>query len=253
MYVDGLWVKKPGANSKEQVRPLLDEITLRTGLPIALEGIYKWVAFLPSRLDARVPVANRYFGVFQSGEIKTRGIETRRHDTPPWIAQVQLALIQRLAKVPTGRPLASAVPDLIVFLRQQIDELRNGRIPLPHLLVSQRLSREIGAYRMPSPACRAAMQLEAVGKPRRPGQRIRFWFVRGKAGVHAWDLPEALEPAVIDTDRYATLLLRAASAVLQPLGLSEPSLHQLILARTRQLTLFLIYNSQSEQIQQDQG
>lgn len=67
MYVDGLWVKKPGVRHNEQVRPLLDEITVRTGLPIALEGIYRWVAFLPSRLDARVPVANRYFGVFQSG------------------------------------------------------------------------------------------------------------------------------------------------------------------------------------------
>ncbi|MCA9953741.1 MAG: hypothetical protein KC434_03420, partial [Anaerolineales bacterium] len=237
MYVDGLWVKKAGVNKNEQARPLLDEITQRTGLPIALEGIYKWVAFLPSRLDARVPVANRYFGVFQSGEIKTRGIETRRHDTPPWIAQVQLAMIQRLAKVPTGRPLASAVPDLIVFLRQQIDELRNGRIPLPHLLVSQRLSREIGAYRVPSPTCRAAMQLDAVGKPRRPGQRIRFWFVRGKAGVHAWDLPVVVETAALDTERYTTLLLRAASAILQPLGIEETEVRQAVLARAWQMPI----------------
>jgi hypothetical protein len=47
-----------------------------------------------------------------------RGIEARRHDTPLWIAQVQLEMIKRLAKVPNGRPLASAVPDLITFLRQ---------------------------------------------------------------------------------------------------------------------------------------
>jgi DNA polymerase-2 len=235
MYVDGLWVKKPGVKKNEQVRPLLDEITLRTGLPIALEGIYKWVTFLPSRLDERVPVANRYFGVFQSGEIKTRDIEVRRHDTPPWIAQVQLEMIKRLAKVPDGRCLTTAVPDLITFLRQQVDELKNGRIPLENLLVSQRLSREIAEYRVPSPACRAAMQLAASGKPRQPGQRIRFWFVRGEMVVHAWDLPTSVETAVLDTDRYTTLLLRAASAILQPLDVSEAELRQAVLAEARQL------------------
>ena len=237
MYVDGLWVKKPGVNQNQQVRPLLNEITARTGLPIALEGIYKWVAFLPSRMDVRVPVANRYFGVFQNGEMKLRGIEARRHDTPPWIAQVQLAMIKQLAKVPQGKPLTTALPDLITYLRQQVDDLRNGRIPPEQLLVSQRLSREIEAYRTPSPACRAARQLEAVGKPRRPGQRIRFWYVRGEARVHAWDLPVGVNTAVLDTDRYLTLLLRAASAIVQPFGVDESILYEKIFAKAQQLPL----------------
>lgn len=240
MYVDGLWVKKPGVNKNEQVRPLLAEITERTGLPIALEGIYKWVAFLPSRLDARVPVANRYFGVFQNGKIKTRGIETRRHDTPPWIAQVQLEMIRQLAKVPQapdGRPLTTVIPKLITFLQKQIADLRHGRIPLEQLLVSQRLSREIAEYRVPSPACRAAMQLAALGKPRRPGQRIRFWFVQGEVKVHAWDLPTGIEATVLDIDRYTTLLLRAASAILQPVGVTEAELRQAVLVAARQLPL----------------
>lgn len=237
MYVDGLWVKKPGIIQNEQVRPLLNEITNRTGLPIALEGIYKWVAFLPSRVDERVPVANRYFGVFQNGEIKMRGIEARRHDTPPWIAQVQREMIKRLAKVPQEQPLTTALPDLITYLRQQVDELQNGRIPPEHLLVSQRLSREIAAYRVPSPACRAAMQLEAIGKPRRPGQRIRFWFVRGGARVHAWDSPVGMNTGVLDIDRYLTLLLRAASAIVQPLGVGEKLLYEMIFTQAYQLPL----------------
>ncbi|MCA9941957.1 MAG: hypothetical protein H6656_01020 [Ardenticatenaceae bacterium] len=237
MYVDGLWVKKSGINQNEQVRPLLNEITERTGLPIALEGIYKWVAFLPSRADERVPVANRYFGVFQNGEIKTRGIEIRRHDTPLWIAQVQLEMIKRLSKVKQGQSLSSALPSLISYLRQQVDDLRNGRIPLEQLLVSQRLSREVEAYRTPSPACRAAMQLATIGKPRRPGQRIRFWFVRGEVGVHAWDLPTGVDTAVLDTERYLTLLLRAASAIVRPFGVAETILHETIFDRAYQLPL----------------
>lgn len=87
MYVDGLWVHKPGASTVTDFQPLLDEILARTRLPISLDGIYRWMAFLPSRIDARVPVANRYFGVFQDGTLKLRGVEVRRRDTPPFIAQ----------------------------------------------------------------------------------------------------------------------------------------------------------------------
>ena len=43
MYVDGLWVKRKGIKSKATVQPLLDEIESNTGLPIALEGFYRWV------------------------------------------------------------------------------------------------------------------------------------------------------------------------------------------------------------------
>ncbi|HRQ42661.1 MAG TPA: hypothetical protein PLD25_32510 [Chloroflexota bacterium] len=57
------------------------EILARTGLPIALEGVYRGVVFLPSRLNEQVSVANRYFGVFGIGTVKQRGIEARR---PGW-------------------------------------------------------------------------------------------------------------------------------------------------------------------------
>ena len=49
---------------------MLEAIQHQTGLQIALDGVYRWVAFLPSKRDPRAPVANRYFGVFQDGEIK---------------------------------------------------------------------------------------------------------------------------------------------------------------------------------------
>ena len=83
MYVDGLWVHKRGCQTPADFEALLDEITERTGLPISLDGVYRWVVFLPSRVNERVPVPNRYFGVFQDGSIKVRGIECRRRDTPP--------------------------------------------------------------------------------------------------------------------------------------------------------------------------
>jgi DNA polymerase-2 len=224
LYVDGLWVKKEGASAVADFQPLLDEILDRTGLPIALDGVYRWVAFLPSRTNARVPVANRYFGVFQNDSTKVRGIEIRRRDTPPFIVQTQKAMLERLAKVRRVDDLPSVMPVLMRLLQDRLADLRRGRIPTADLLVSQQLSRALEEYRSPSPAARAAAQLQAIGKERRPGQRIRFVYTRGVPGVYAWDLPDPPNPVTVDVARYEILLLRAAATIFQPLGVEEHTL-----------------------------
>jgi DNA polymerase-2 len=221
MYVDGLWVCKSGSSTVTDYQPLLDAISTRTGLPISLDGIYRWVAFLPSRVDARLPVPNRYFGVFQDGSIKMRGIETRRRDTPPFIAQTQLAILHHLAQAPRADQLPVLLPQILAFLHRQLVQLRTRSIPLENLLVSQKISRELKEYRSPSPAARAAAQLEAAGKSVRPGQRVRFLYTLGEPGVHAWDIPSPPDPAAVDVARYSILLLRAAATALQPLGILE--------------------------------
>jgi len=220
LYVDGLWVKKAGAKEPADFQPLLEEVCRRTGLPISLDGIYDWVAFLPSRVNARVPVANRYFGVFRDGTLKVRGLEARRGDTPPFIARTQMEMIELLARdyPPDARP--AGVMQALGLLRRRLNRLRSGKVPLEELVVSQRLSREIEAYKSLSPVARSLQQLQAVGKEMRPGQRVRFVYTRGRPGVYAWDLPAPPDTRTLDLERYAVLLLRAACAVLEPFGLS---------------------------------
>ncbi len=224
MYVDGIWVRQAGQSCPADFQPLLEAIAARTHLPIALEGVYRWVAFLPSKQDARVPVPNRYFGAWKDGTLKMRGIEARRRDTPPWIAAVQIEILEYLARAGDRQALMDCLPGALRLLRGRMAELRGGRVALEQLLVSQGLSRELAEYRTPSPAARAAAQLEAIGKPARPGQRIRFLYTRGEPGVHAWDLDEAPAFANLDVKRYRTLLARAISAVLEPLGMQEETL-----------------------------
>jgi len=253
LYVDGLWVKKPGASRVADFQPLLDAISGRTGLPIALDGIYRWVAFVPSRIDARWPVPNRYFGVFQDGSLKVRGIEARRDDTPPFIAEVQMQMLELLAKQttagtsPSGEAPTYDLTPALALLRRKLAALRQGRVPLQELVVNQKLSQEIEAYRQPSAAARAAMQLQSLGSSFRPGQRVRFLYTLGKPGVAAWDLPWRSQdlpwqvlakpghsqdlppyPAALDLKRYTRLLLRAAHAALGPFGISEAQLSQLV-------------------------
>jgi len=235
MYVDGLWIKHPDGTAAN-LEAVMTEIHARTGLPIALEGIYRWIAFLPSLLDPRVPVPNRYFGVFLDGSFKVRGIETRRHDTPPFIAQTQMRLLECLAQAGPDQPPENQLPGAVALLRQCLTDLYAGRVELNDLLVTHRVSRLPGEFRARSPAARALDQLAAAGKELRPGQYARFLYTRGDPGVYAWDLPAPPDIRLVDVARYGELLLRAAAHLLQPF-IDETALRRWVLGEPFQPTL----------------
>jgi DNA polymerase-2 len=219
MYVDGLWLQRPDATRPEDFEAVLNAVVQRTGLPVALDGVYRWVAFLPSRSDPRVPVPNRYFGAFQDGSLKVRGLAARRRDTPPFVAALQMELIEIFARAETAERLPACLPEARRCVQRRLAELAAGRVPPADLLVAQRLSRDLARYRTPSPAARAAAQLAGIGKEPRPGQRVRFLHLLGRPDVHAWDLPEPVDPRRIDLARYRDLALRAAREVIEGLGL----------------------------------
>ena len=223
MYVDALWVVKDGISRPDQLNPLLDAISERTGLSIALDGIYRWLAFLPSRADDRVAVPNRYFGVFQDGSVKFRGIEARRGDMPPFITDTQIELVKILASAKSPVQLDYSIRRAELFLQQRVLQLRRGQIPLNQLVISQRLSRELSAYKSPSPAARALKQLQSIGQDKKPGQKVRFLYTLTQEGVHAWDLPEKPLYSQIDTPEYEKLLQRAVQTVFYPFAY-RPSL-----------------------------
>jgi DNA polymerase-2 len=221
MYVDGIWINKEGCKTVKDFDLLLVTIHERTGLPIALDGIFRWIAFLPSRQDARISVANRYFGVFRDGPTKERGIELRRKDTPLFVAKVQRRILNILSQAEDARDLLFYIPEIRALVEERLKALRNGSVPLEELIVRQRLSRELDEYRTPSPAARAAMQLKEVGRNIRPGQSVRLLYLRGEPNVRAWDLPEAPDPAEIDLSRYRKLLLEAVETILKPIQEGE--------------------------------
>ena len=220
MYVDCLFVQKPGCKTVCDFNPLLDAIALKTGIPIALDGIYRWVAFLPSRADVRIPVPNRYFGVFQDGEIKYRGIELRRHDTPAWVACSQLAVLQCLAQAESLEQARGLVPKARNIIVQARHDLLAGRVKVDDLLIVQRLSRAVDDYKSAPPAARAARLLVEGGQVFAPGQTVRFVYTLGKPGVWAYGAGE-LDQRVVDVKRYIRLLDRAASTVLDVFGQAD--------------------------------
>jgi len=214
MYVDCLFVQQEGFHKPSEFTPLMNAIEEKTGIPIALEGVFKWVAFLASKRDARVPVPNQYFGAFLDGSLKYRGIELRRRDTTRWVRKIQLAALEVLARANTPHEFADHVPDVMKLVEDAKRELRTGHVPLDELIVRQRLSRALDGYKSPSPAARAALQLQVQGRQLAPGQSVDFLFMHN--GVHAWEMEGGSHPKHLDTKRYCRLLDRAMRTILDP-------------------------------------
>jgi len=219
MYVDSLFVQKERAKDRKDFEPLLKAIAEQTHIAIALDGIYRWVAFPPSRQDVRVPVPNRYFGTMQDGSVKYRGIEARRRDTPFWVKKMQLKILNCLAKAGTLDDVPGYLAAVHVLIGQAKRDLRNGKVPIEELVITQSLSREVEEYRASSSAARSAMQLSAIGRKVAPGQFMRFVYIRGQERVRAWEL--GVDARTVDIERYCILLDRAVMSVVGVFG--EPS------------------------------
>ena len=220
-YVDSLFICRPDAAKEEDFQPVLDEIEQETKLPIELEEVYSWMAFVSSRQNPNLSVANRFFGLQPDGDYKLRGIACRRGDTPLFVAQAQLQILQILAKERDPSQLVNLLPEVLNIVHEKMTTLSDRSVPVKELLVTQTISRELNEYRVPSPAARAAGQLQAIGKNIQMGQRIQFVYTRTTSGVSAWGLTEPLNPHLIDIARYKELLFRAIDEVLQPLGVTK--------------------------------
>ncbi len=224
MYVDSLFIQKQGADQPEDYTALIKEMGDRAEIPLKLEGIFRWIAFLPSKLDDDIPVPNCFYGVFQDGKIKRRGIMARREDTPLFIKEIQLRAIELFAQETEFDRLPLHIPKVIHYLREQYRQLLRGEIPLSQLKIARTLSKGLLDYRAPSAPARAATMLAKTGKHLGAGQMIEYLHLNGKPDVIPWDLSTETDLGNLDYEFYKKLFIRAAAEILTPVGVDQRTL-----------------------------
>jgi DNA polymerase-2 len=227
LYVDGLWIHKPGARGRPNYEALLEDIRSKTRLQISLEGVYRWIAFLPSRTEPRATVANRYFGAYEDGSLKVRGIEARRRDTPPFIKETQLAMLNVLAQGQDAAGFRTAIPQAISYAAHRLRMLRAGRVPMRELVVTHRLSRRPEEYVVRTVAARVALELTRSGVTLSPGEKLRFLLVPGPEKARAWERLD--EEIPYDRTAYTELMLRAIESLFAAVGVDRPTLNTWLL------------------------
>ena len=170
---DSLWIRKKNLR-EEEVLELCRKISQATGVTMSLEGIYRWMAFLPSKGNPKSPVANRYFGLFKSGKMKARGLAFRRGDIPPFVQEAQVRMLEILAEAKDMDDYRSKVPKILDLLLEYGLMLKEGQTKQEDLAIGKRISQEPNDYKVDSLTALAAQQLEDFGIPIHPGEKVRY-------------------------------------------------------------------------------
>ncbi len=223
---DSLWIRKEGFR-EEEVLKLCQKISEATGITMSLEGIYRWMAFLPSKGNPESPVANRYFGLFRSGKIKARGLAFRRGDTPPLIQEAQLRMVEILAEAKDRDDYRGKIPRILDLLLEYTLMLKDGQAKNEDLAIGKRISQEPSAYKVDSLTALAAQELEDVGIPIHPGEKVRYVI----KDAESKDKAERVRPFPLvgpddtyDVRKYVDLLVKATEEILIHVGYDKKRL-----------------------------
>jgi len=212
--VDSLYAQKEDA-TREDYENLSREIEQRTGLPMALEAVYRYVVFLPSKQSPEIPVPNRFFCVPEGGELKVRGLECRKHDTPPLVARMQREALAILGEAHDFQSYGRKLEEAREVLARYLARLEAGSVNLEELVINRRLTRAPHDYKQASATAIAAKQLERAGVKLRPGETLQYIITDAEAElpddrVRAWTLWEGWHG--YDVKKYQEALREAFEA-----------------------------------------
>ena len=218
--VDSMYVHKDGA-TRQDYEELAQEIGQLTRLPLAVEAIYRYAVFLPSRQFEDVPVPNRFFAVSEEGDLKVRGLESRRHDTPPIVARMQKEVLAILAEAHDYDSYGQKLEEARRILRRYEDSLESGAVAIEDLIVRKRLTRPPREYQKASLTAIAAQQLYGRGVRLRPGQTVEYVITDFAARVpndrvRAYTLWDGWYG--YDRQKYRNMLVEAFEPFLKPLS-----------------------------------
>jgi DNA polymerase elongation subunit (family B) len=228
--VDSLWLKKEDATTQEYL-DLCKVISEEINVPLSFEGRYKWIVFLPSKMHPSIGVLNRYYGVMENGKVKIRGIDARRRDTPKFVYDAQMEMINVLASASNSREFLEKVPEALKVVREYRKKLLNGEISVWDLIITKHLSKRPEKYKQRVSQVIAAEQLIKEGAEVHAGKNIRFLLTstENKHCERRVKAEELIEKGTNpDIKRYLLLLYSSAANILSPLKYSTNDVYDAV-------------------------
>jgi DNA polymerase-2 len=236
--VDSLWLHKSDATIDEYLR-LKEAIEKTTGFEINFEGEYKWIVFVHSSGNEMLPVPNRYFGAFSEHNVKVRGIEARRHDTPEFLARFQAEIIDIVSRGRSAAEVRALMPEVKKAFAKYAEQLVQGNVPVEQLVFTKRLSKDWDRYAERNTVEHdAVMQLVREGRSLRAGEALSYIITQNRrqgrdhagAEVRAVPVEFANGSTPYDAKRYVELLKKTCDSITGPFGIDIYDLDSCTLA-----------------------
>jgi DNA polymerase elongation subunit (family B) len=226
--VDSLWVKgSPGC-----ARPfhLSRMISNRTGIRMDVEGRYKWIVFLPSKATG-VGALTRYYGLFENGAVKIRGVELRQHNTPAFLKNAQQEMLTVFKHASTAEEFRALIPTSLEVLRRSAAALRDRAARHNDLVFTTTVSKDIASYRVNTLVKSALLQLQDQCVQVKPGQSVRYivtdeYSQNYKRRVCLAENIQGTED--IDAAYYLRQLAKCAESLLIPFGYTKEKLQEIL-------------------------
>ena len=232
--VDSLWIQA----KNPQVRPvrLARLIGQRTGVRVELEGQYHWIVFLPCK-ETGLGALNRYYGLFTTGILKTRGVELRQHNTPAFFKDVQQQVLAVFQQAPDKETFHHLIPKALTVLSDAACILAYQQVDPFDLVFTIRISKPLASYKVNTFATAALRQLARFDVHLKPGQIVQYLVSDEKTHIPTdrvciKELLSSNTP--IDRSFYFRYLAQCGETLLLPFGYWKSDLEQILFSRIRE-------------------
>ena len=226
--IDSLWVKTATATvTASQLARMIGE---RTGIRMGVEGTYHWIVFLPSK-QTKVGALTRYYGVFENGEVKVRGIELRQRNTPEFLREVQRQVLSVLQQARTAEEFEACLPQAVDALLTSGKPVVDGTVNVRSLVFHTKASRDISEYHVQTFVKAALLQLRDHDIIVKPGQSVQYLVTDEQSLDYRRRVrvAEALTGSEqVDVGYYLRQIAKCGESILLPFGYSKEHLEVLL-------------------------
>jgi DNA polymerase-2 len=203
---------------------LKESIEKETGFALTFEGVHKWIAFIHSKQNDILPVPNRYFGVYENGTLKVRGIEAKRHDTPVLFCKFQQEVLEIISKGNNINEVKALLPKVVDIYYKYVQLLNENKVPFDELAFTKRLSKDFNKYQNRNTVeSNALTKLNSQGKYLKAGEILQYvitdYYQTGSKNSRAIPIELINEMTCYDVKRYIELLTETCNSVTEPFGL----------------------------------
>lgn len=195
----------------EKIQKLIEEVYDKLKLEIKIDKIYKKVIFTEAK--------KKYVGLTEQGFLDLVGIEAIRGDWAQIAKEIQIEILNKLL-------IEESEEAAINYVKSKIEELRNLKVELSHLIIWKSLTKPIEKYEVNAPHVSAAKKLKQEGYRPTLGHKIGYIIVKGKGRLYEKAMPyNMVQVNEIDIDYYIeNQILASAMRVLQEFGISKEKL-----------------------------
>jgi DNA polymerase elongation subunit (family B) len=220
---DAVFLKKRDA-TKNDYEEIMNVLIKETSLNMTWEYHYKFLVLLYVEADEKLEARKHYYGLTYDNQLITRGIDTRRHDSPAFIRQFQSTLLSKLFDCSSTEEVSTVgYENSLLYITQSIDKIMNGEVQLTDLVISKLLRQNIEKYRSLFPHVAAAIKLNISGLIAGVGDNIDYVYTDSD---HTDPLQRVIPAKLMseesyDRAKYLEMLLDSAEAVLSIFGFSR--------------------------------